>query len=144
MDGRGRVVGINTAVAGVGLGLAVPIDAVTRRVIGALMTEGRVRRAYLGIAGGPRPLPPQARSRFGGGSCVEVVEVVPGSPADAAGLRAEDLIVELDGERVAGVSDVQRLMVAELIGTRVPTTVLRQGEVLSLELVPVELTTRDG
>ena len=58
-DGRGRVVGINTAVAGVGLGLAVPINTATRRIVGALMTEGRFRRAYLGIAGGPRPLPPR-------------------------------------------------------------------------------------
>ena len=58
-DGLGRVVGINTAVAGVGLGLAVPINEATRKVIGALMTEGRYRRAWIGIAGGPRPLPPR-------------------------------------------------------------------------------------
>src|SRR5207248_4013502 len=63
VDSAGRVIGINTAVAGGGLGLAVPINEATRRVIGALMTDGRVRRAYLGIAGGPRPLPPQARPR---------------------------------------------------------------------------------
>src|SRR5205814_6907316 len=96
-DSRGRVVGINTAVAGVGLGLAVPINDSTRRVIGSLMSEGRVRRAYLGIAGGPRPLPPQARAHAPGDSCVEVVEVVPGSPAERAGLRPEDLILEVDG-----------------------------------------------
>src|SRR5213080_2675945 len=58
-DGRGRVIGVNTAVAGVGLGLAVPINDATRRIIGALMSEGRFRRAYLGIAGGTRPLPPR-------------------------------------------------------------------------------------
>ena len=144
VDGHGRVVGINTAVAGVGLGLAVPIDAVTRRVIGALMTEGRVRRAYLGVAGGPRPLPPQARARWGGEGCVEVVEVIPGSPADQAGLRPEDFIVEVDGSRVAGVSDLQRLMVGELIGVPVTVAVLRHGELRHLELVPAELTTRDG
>jgi S1-C subfamily serine protease len=77
-DSAGHVIGVNTAVAGIGLGLAVPINEATRRVIGSLMTEGRVRRAYLGIAGGPRPLPPQARDRFGRRSAVEVVEVVPG------------------------------------------------------------------
>src|SRR5207247_3501612 len=60
-DGRGRVVGINTAVAGVGLGLAVPINSATRRIVAALMTERRFRPAYLGIAGGPRPLPPRDR-----------------------------------------------------------------------------------
>src|SRR6202012_3738386 len=89
VDSRCRVIGVNTAVAGVGLGLAVPINAATRQIIGALMTEGRVRRAYIGIAGGPRPLPPQARARVGRKDGVEVVEVVDGSPAERSGLRAE-------------------------------------------------------
>jgi serine protease Do len=144
VDSRGRVVGVNTAVAGVGLGLAVPIDRITRRVIGSLMTEGRVRRAYLGVAGGSRPLPPQARPRFGADTCIEVVEVVRGSPADHAGLRAEDLLVEVDGQRVRSVSDLQRLMVAELIGVTVPLTVLRHGRDVELEIVPGELTTKDA
>src|SRR5580704_1376905 len=65
VDSSARVVGINTAVAGVGLGLAVPINTTTRRIVGALMAGGRVRRAYVGIAGGPRPLPPHARARLG-------------------------------------------------------------------------------
>ena len=143
-DSQGRVVGINTAVAGVGLGLAVPIDSVTRRVIGALMTEGRVRRAHIGVAGGPRPLPPLARERIGRPTGVEVVEVVPGSPAERAGLRAEDLIVELDGYPVASVTDLQQLMVAELIGARVPVKVLRRGAVVELELVPAELPTGEA
>jgi S1-C subfamily serine protease len=138
-DSQGRVVGINTAVAGVGLGLAVPINDSTRRVIGSLMTEGRVRRAYLGIAGGPRPLPPQARALASGDSCVEVVEVVPGSPAAYAGLRPEDLILEVDGMRVERVEDLQRLMVAERIGTRVTVHLLRQGRPHEVELVPAEL-----
>ena len=82
-DGSGRVVGINTAVAGVGLGLAVPINQTTRGIVAALMGEGRVRRAYLGIAGGSRPLPPRLAARLGRRSGVEVVEVVDGSPAAA-------------------------------------------------------------
>ena len=143
-DSRGWVVGINTAVAGVGLGLAVPIDSATRRVIGALMSEGRVRRAHLGIAGGPRPLPPTARERLGREAGVEVVEVVPGSPADRAGVRPEDLVVELDGQPVASVPDLQRLLDAELIGTRVTVTVLRGAVALELELEPAELPTEDA
>ena len=142
VDGRGHVVGINTAVAGVGLGLAVPIDAVTRRVIGALMTDGHVRRAYLGIAGGPRPLPPQARARFEADSGLEVIEVVDGSPAARAGLRPEDLVISVAATRVESVSDLQRLMVADLIGVPVTVEVLRGGEPLVLELTPAELTTR--
>jgi S1-C subfamily serine protease len=140
-DSAGRVVGINTAVAGVGLGLAVPINAATRHVIGQLMSSGRVRRAYLGIAGGPRPLPPGGRRHFGSRTGVEVVEVVTGSPADGAGLRPEDLIVEVDGTAVEGVDDLQRLMVGDRIGATVAVTLLRGGRELTLELVPAELPT---
>jgi S1-C subfamily serine protease len=138
-DGGGRVVGVNTAVAGVGLGLAVPVNPATRRIIASLINEGRVRRAYLGIAGGPRPLPPRARARFGERSAVEVVEVVPGSPADRAGVRAEDVIVELDERPIESAADLQRAMVAEAIGTPVTAVALRGDEVLELELVPTEL-----
>jgi serine protease Do len=140
-DGRGRVVGVNTAVAGVGLGLAVPINTATRGIIGALMTEGRVRRAYLGIAGGPRPLPPRARAALGNDlrTAVEVVSVVEGSPAERAGLRAEDLIVAVGGEPTPRVDDVQRLMVAELIGAPTPVTIVRGGQLVELELVPEEM-----
>ena len=138
-DGRGRVIGVNTAVAGVGLGLAVPVNDATRQIVGALMTEGRFRRAYLGIAGGSRPLPPRLARRLGRGSGVEVVQVVEGSPAAEAGLRPEDLVVELDGSPVADVGDIQRLMVVEKIGAPVPVRVLRGGQELELALVPAEL-----
>jgi S1-C subfamily serine protease len=138
-DGRGRVVGINTAVAGVGLGLAVPVNEATRAIVGALMTEGRFRRAYLGIAGGSRPLPPRVARRLGRETGVEVVQVAEGSPAERAGLRPEDLIVELDGVPVVDVGDVQRLMVVEKIGVGVPVRVLREGRELELSLVPAEL-----
>jgi serine protease Do len=138
-DGSGRVVGINTAVAGVGLGLAVPINRTTRGIVAALMNEGRVRRAYLGLAGGPRPLPPRLAARLGRRSAVEVVEIVEGSPAALAGLRPEDLIVALDGAEVRGVDDIQRLMTAERIGETVTATVVRQDRELHVPLVPTEL-----
>jgi S1-C subfamily serine protease len=138
-DGSGRVIGINTAVAGVGLGLAVPVNEATRQIVGALMTEGRFRRAYLGIAGGGRPLPPRLARQLGRESGVEVVQVVEGSPAAEAGLRPEDLIVELDGAAVTDVGDSQRLRVVEKIGAPVPGRVLREGRELVLSLVPAEL-----
>jgi S1-C subfamily serine protease len=142
-DGDGRVVGVNTAVAGVGLGLAVPINDTTRRIIGSLMSEGRVRRAYLGIAGGPRPLPPRARASFDRRVGVEVVEVVSGSPAERGGIREGDLIVEVDGRAVESASDLQGMMVAERIGRPLAARVWRSGSELDLELVPAELTERD-
>jgi serine protease Do len=139
VDGSGRVVGINTAVAGVGLGLAVPINTTTRKIVGALMTEGRFRRAYIGIAGGSRPLPPRLAASLGRRSGIEVVQVVDGSPADRAGLRPEDLIVELDGTPVADVDDLQRLMAGELIGRGVTARLLRRGHEVEVEVVPDEL-----
>ena len=138
-DGRGCVVGINTAVAGVGLGLAVPINETTRKIIGALMRDGRFSRAYLGIAGGSRPLPPRLARELGRSAGVEVVEVVTGSPAAKAGLKPEDLIVDVGGTPVEGVDDLQRLMAGELIGSEVTASVIREGRVLELRLVPVEL-----
>jgi serine protease Do len=138
-DGTGHVVGINTAVAGVGLGLAVPINAATRRIIAALMTDGRFRRAYLGIAGGPRPLPPRLARKLGRSGGVEVVQVVEGGPADRAGLRAEDLIVELDGMAIEGMDDLQRVVVDELIERPVQVRIVRQGREQEIEIVPAEL-----
>ena len=139
VEGSGRVVGINTAVAGVGLGLAVPINDATRRIISTLMADGRVRRAWLGVAVGPRPLPPRVAGRLGRGSAVEVIEVVDGSPADLAGLHPEDLLVELDGIRLEGADDLQRMMTVERIGTAVKATVVREGELRAITLTPGEL-----
>jgi S1-C subfamily serine protease len=142
-DGSARVVGINTAVVGPGigqgLGMAVPVNAATRRIMRALIQEGRVRRAYLGIAGGPRPLPPRIAAETGRDRGVEVVQVVEGSPAAAAGLRTEDLILEIDGTAVNGMDDLQRLMDAEAIGRAVAVTVHRGGSSSVLEVTPVEL-----
>ncbi len=139
VDSSARVIGINTAVAGVGLGLAVPINAATRQIVGALMRDGRVRRAWIGIAAGPRPLPPHARVRVGRAAGVEIIEVSAGSPAQRCGLRAEDLIVELDGQAIERVDDVQRAMSHEAIGRPMPIRVLRGDRWLDLEVSPVEL-----
>ena len=138
-EGRGRVVGINTAVAGVGLGLAVPINATTRKVIAELMRSGRVRRAWIGVAAGARPLPPRVRAAVGRERAVEVVEVMADSPAARAGLRAEDLIVAVDGAPVAGVDDLHRLMDGDAIGRACTLTVVRGDGEREVLLTPREL-----
>jgi serine protease Do len=139
VDGSGRVVGINTAVAGVGLGLAVPVNATTRRIVSALMRDGRVRRAWIGIAGGARPLPPRVAATLGRDRAIEVVEVVDGSPAAAAGLRPEDLVVGVDGAPVRGVDDLQRLMTEDRIGVRCSLEIVREGRTRTVALTPREL-----
>jgi S1-C subfamily serine protease len=138
-DGSARVIGINTAVAGVGLGLAVPINEITRSIVAVLMSEGRFRRAYLGFAGGTRPLPPRLARELGREAGVEVVEVVPGSPAANAGMRPEDLIVSVDEQPVSQVDDVLRLLVGDRIGKSLVIDLLREGRRVALRLVPVEL-----
>src|SRR6266568_6916144 len=138
-DGRGRVVGINTAVAGVGLGLAVPINPTTMRIVTLLLSEGRFRRAYLGIAGGRRPLPPRAVDALGRRFGVEIVQVVEGSPAAAAGLRQEDLILDVDDTPVEQPGDLQRLMISERIGRGIIIRIFRNGEILEKTAALVEL-----
>ena len=120
----------------------MPINTATRRIIAALMTDGRVRRAQLGIAVGPRPLPPRVAGRLDQASGIEVVEVVPEGPADRAGLQAEDLLVELDGAALRSVDDLQRLMTAEVIGRPLQLTVVRGGELRGVGVTPAELSTR--
>jgi S1-C subfamily serine protease len=103
------------------------------------MRDGRVRRAWIGIAGGARPLPPRVAATVGRDRAIEVVEIVEGSPAAAAGLRAEDLIVGVDGLPVRGVDDLQRLMTEERIGAACTLDVVRAGVSRTVELVPREL-----
>jgi S1-C subfamily serine protease len=138
-NGSARVVGINTAVAGVGLGLAVPVNETTRAIVEALMNDGRFRRAYLGIGGGSRPLPPRLARELSQLKGVEVVDVAADSPAAAAGLRPEDLIVAVDGRPVTDVGGLQGLMVGDRIGADVKLDVIREGRLVELRLVPVEL-----
>jgi S1-C subfamily serine protease len=138
-DVRGRVVGINTAVAGIGLGLAVPIDDATRLILAALMHDGRVRRAYLGIVGGTRRLPTALAEQLGRAAGLEVVQLLDGSPAAAAGLRAGDLLVSLDGRPIAGVGDLQRSLVGGLVGRPVDVTLARDGTLAEITITPTEL-----
>src|SRR5438874_2131724 len=138
--GHARLIGVNTAVAGMGLGLAVPMNATTQAILAALMRNGRVRRAYLGIAGGTRPLPPPIAEKLGRKAGVEVHEVVSGSPAAGGQLRSGDVIVSVGEVGVSKAGDLQRLMVEGKIGSKLPITGMRGDQVPHLTGVPVELT----
>jgi S1-C subfamily serine protease len=138
-NAAGKVVGINTAVAGIGLGLAVPIDTATRQILGSLMRDGRVRRAFLGLVGGTRVLPQRLAREIGRQKGLEVVQLLDGSPAFEAGVRPGDLVIELDGRPIEGVADLQRLLVGDLVGRRVGVRVVRGDDLFELGLSPVEL-----
>jgi len=138
-DSRAAVIGINTAVAGVGVGLAVPVNATTRRIIAALMRDGRVRRAYLGLVSAPAPLPAALAERVGRPTGLRVAEVVPGGPAGRAGLRAGDLLVSAGGSPVSVAQDLQRLMFADAIGRPMAITVMRNGALVDVIAEPSEL-----
>ncbi|HEU4346723.1 MAG TPA: trypsin-like peptidase domain-containing protein [Actinoplanes sp.] len=139
-DSTGTVVGINTAVAGYGLGLAVPVNATTRHIIGELLAHGRVRRAWLGVAGMPIPLPPQLAGRLGQKLGLRVVEVVPGSPAGTAGIYLGDILVSAGGRPIESVQALQRLMLGPAIGVNLPITVLRRNAFVDVVTIPAELT----
>jgi len=139
----GEVVGINTAVAGVGVGLAIPVNAITRQIIATLMTEGRVRRAYLGLAGIPTPLPPPLAARLGQKTGMRIEEVVSEGPAARAGLRPGDLLLSAEGEPVTGAQALQRLMLGDAIGQPLALTVLRSDALVDVIATPVELRADD-
>ena len=137
----GDVVG--TAIAGIGLGLAVPVNDTSRHIITTLLAHGRVRRAWLGLAGTPAPLPPPLRARFGQAAGLRVVQVVPGSPADRAGLRPGDLLLTAAHQPVTSAQSLQRLMLADAIGHPLALTALRGDALVDVISTPRELTLDD-
>ncbi|WP_019925925.1 S1C family serine protease [Nocardia sp. BMG111209] len=139
-DSAGRVVGVNTAVAGIGLGLAIPINSTTRRIVSTLLSEGRVRRAYLGLVGVPAPLPDAVAERTGQRAALRVMEVVAGGPADRAGLRRGDLVLSVDRSEIHDAQGIQRHLFAGAIGRPLPVTVLRNGAMVDVIAVPIELS----
>ena len=139
-DSRGRIVGINTAVAGAGLGLAVPVNATSRRIIAALLKDGRVRRAYLGLVNTPIQLQPSAVVRTGHREGLLVVEVLPGSPAERSGLRAGDVLLKVGEKAVSNAESLQKLLFAEAIGVPLELAVLRDGTEIRVLTIPEEMT----
>jgi len=138
-DSAGRVVGINTAVAGIGLGLAVPVNDTTQRIIYALMRDGRVRRAFLGLVTSPAPMPPAWADRTGRRTALRVAEVVEQSPAELSGLRGGDMVLAVNGEPLGDAGSLQRLLLDDAIGSRVEITVLRNGALVDVVAEPTEL-----
>ncbi len=138
-DAKARVVGNNTAGAGIGLGLAVPVNATTRRIVATLLADGRVRRAYLGVVGKPAPVPAAVADRYGRRSGLRLAEVIGGSPAARAGLRAGDLVLDVGRRPVHDAQGIQRQLFDDAIGVPLPVTVLRNGAMVDVVAVPTEL-----
>ena len=138
-DSRSRIVGINTAVAGAGLGLAVPINSTSRRIISALLSDGRVRRAYLGVVSTPIRLGASDVVRTGQREGLRVVEVLSGSPAEQAGLRTGDVLLRAGSRAVSNAESLQKLLFAEAIGVPMNIAVLRDGHVTDIAAVPGEM-----
>ncbi|WP_158850185.1 S1C family serine protease [Saccharothrix deserti] len=139
-NSAGEVVGINTALAGIGLGLAIPMNSTTERILSTLMIEGRVRRAYLGVVGAPAPLPDDVAARTGQNAGLRLVHVVPGGPAERAGLRDGDLVLSVARTPVSDAQGIQRQLFAEAIGLPLPVTVLRNGAMVDVIATPTELS----
>ena len=139
VDSRGRMVGVSTAVAGIGLGLAVPVNESTHKIIASLMSKGRVRRAWLGIAGAHIPVAPAVAARLGTATGLQIASVVLGSPAAEAGLRRGDIVVSVDGHNIVTATAIQKLMVEDAIARRIEMTVWRNGALVDVFVVPREL-----
>jgi S1-C subfamily serine protease len=141
VDSRAKVVGTNTAIIAAAQGISFAIPSATARwVVSALIRDGRVRRAYLGISAAPTPIGRRLSSELGLGASngIRVLEVVTGSPADRAGLKAGDILLSLDGISIDSLSQLQRALTAERIGHHVDVTLVRRGQRLSSRILPEE------
>ncbi|HUL48758.1 MAG TPA: trypsin-like peptidase domain-containing protein [Gemmatimonadales bacterium] len=141
VNSRGQVIGINTAVILPAQGICFAVGINTAKfVAGHLIKEGKIRRARIGVAGQNVPFRRFAMRQHSldvpGGILVLSVEA--GSPAERAGVEPGDVIVNLNGKPVRGIDDLHRLLTTDVIGTRVPITVVRGSEMRELQVVPTE------
>ncbi len=141
VDSQGHVIGINTAViaAAQGICFAVPINA-AKHILPQLLQHGRVVRGYLGLHGHNVPLArPLARLYdVTQTSCVEVVAVEPGGPADQAGIQAEDLIVSLADQPITSVDDLHKQLTQQSVGVPASIILLREQRRLQRFVLPEE------
>ena len=141
VDSRGYVVGVNTAIilGAQGLSFAIPIDT-AKWVVGELMTNGRVRRGWLGIVGQNRPLEREIVRRLGLGNAsgVEVSGFDERGPAAKSGLRQGDVVVGVDDSTVSNVDDIHRALQRWPIVSALKLRVVRARALLDLSVMPVE------
>ena len=128
VDVEGRAVGLNSSRLGRGAGLTIPVAALAP-VVDALLSSGRVRRGYLGVVTQVARLAPALAARAGGRETgLLIVNVEPGSPANAAGLITGDILVAFDGQPTADTEDLQAALGAASVGRTVQLTILRGGQ----------------
>jgi S1-C subfamily serine protease len=139
VDGNGRVVGINTAMIGAAQGICFAIGIDTAADVAArIMRDGRVRRSRLGIAAQTVPLDPRLARRLKrtAPSAAMVSDVMPGGPAERAGLAKGDVVLSFAGETIRGVDDMHRLLIGERANTELPLEILRAGRLLTVTATP--------
>jgi len=139
VDGRGLVVGINTAMAGAAQGICFAIGSDTAEDVAArLMRDGRVRRARLGIAGQTVTLDRRLTRRLerAAHNAIMVSEVIDGSPAKKAGVQPGDLLLTFDRHELGGVDDLHRLLTIERAARECPLTIVRGAKLETITVVP--------
>ncbi len=141
VDTHAKVVGINTAIIPMAQGICVAIPAATARfVAGALIRDGRVRRAYLGVSGAATPIGRSLAARLGltARSGVRVLEIVPRGPAERGGVMAGDIIVGIAETPIATLSDLQRALSVDRVGAPAAVRLVRRGELVTVGVTPSE------
>ena len=139
VDGNGRAVGINTAMIGAAQGICFAIGIDTAADVAArIMRDGRVRRSRLGIAAQSVSLDPRLarRLKLATPSAAMITDLVPGGPAETAGLAKGDVVLNFAGEAIRGVDDMHRLLTGERANTELPVELLRAGKLITLIAIP--------
>jgi S1-C subfamily serine protease len=141
LDARDRVIGINTAIIAMaqGIGFSIPSNT-AKGVVSQLLSQGRVRRSYLGVVGYQRQLDRRIVRfhKLAGAFTVEIAGLEPQGPAAGWDLGTGDLVVAINGQDVASVDDMHRILSEWPVGERLIVTVIRGRDRLDFGIVPSE------
>ena len=147
VDSRGRVVGVNTAIIAMAQGIGFSIPSNTAKwVVSQLLTHGRVRRSFLGIAARQRPLDRRLVRyyKLAGDQAAEVISVESQGPAGRAGMMEGDIIIAMNEHNITSVDDLHHFLADWPIGRPVTLTILRETEQIKMDVIPAEASSRQA